>query len=114
MEPGTEITPWEDTSLHLVAMDEGAVLGCVLFRPDDARSGRLFQMAVREALQRTGIGSRLVLRLEERLARDGFVEVYAHARRVAERFYRRLGYEAQGEEFQEVGIPHILMRKRLS
>ena len=43
--------PFEAESLHLVAVDaDGVVRGCVLFHPDGRGGGRLFQMAVDEAL----------------------------------------------------------------
>ncbi len=49
--------PFERGSVHLVAADDADVLvGCVLFHPESAAEGRLFQMAVATAAQRTGLG----------------------------------------------------------
>ena len=36
-----------------------------------------------------------------------------HAREAAVPFYERLGYLSEGEPFDEVGLPHRAMRKRL-
>jgi 8-oxo-dGTP pyrophosphatase MutT (NUDIX family)/N-acetylglutamate synthase-like GNAT family acetyltransferase len=111
----SEVTfPFEDQSLHLVASQGGAVVGCVLFHPEDAHGGRLFQMAVTPALQGRGLGARLVTTLEEELWRRGFSHVHLHARANVVPFYERLGYEVYGEPFMERNIPHRHMRKTLA
>ncbi|NBD10385.1 MULTISPECIES: GNAT family N-acetyltransferase [Corallococcus] len=105
--------PFEEESLHLVAHEGGAVLGCVLFHPEDAHGGRLFQMAVSPALQGKGVGARLVRALEEELRRRGFRHVHLHARTPVVPFYERLGYALYGEPYEEVGIPHRNMQRDL-
>ncbi|MCE9669008.1 GNAT family N-acetyltransferase [Myxococcus stipitatus] len=105
--------PFEPQSLHLVAHQGDTVLGCVLFHPEDARGGRLYQMAVASHLQGQGLGARLVRGLEEALRGRGFTHVHLHARDTAIRFYERLGYTVYGEPYTEVGIPHRNMRKSL-
>jgi len=105
--------PFESESLHLVAHQQDTVLGCVLFNPEDAHGGRLFQMAVAPHLQGQGLGARLVRSLEEELRRRGFTHVHLHARGNVVPFYERLGYTVYGEPFTEVGIPHRHMRKTL-
>ena len=105
--------PFEADSVHLVAHQGDTVLGCVLFNPEDAHGGRLFQMAVSPDLQGQGLGARLVRSLEEELRRRGFTHVHLHARAPVVPFYERLGYAVYGEPFTEVGIPHRHMRKTL-
>lgn len=110
---GSERFPFEGESLHLVLFEDGQVTGCVLFHPESAERGRLFQMAVRPDLHRTGRGARLVRHLEEALRARGVREVHLHARRVVEGFYAALGYAPEDEPYEEVGIPHIGMRRTL-
>lgn len=105
--------PFEAESLHLVAEEDGQVRGCVLFHPEDARSGRLFQMAVWPELQGKGLGAKLVRALEEELVRRGFAHVHLHARAQVVPFYEKLGYAVYGEPYEEVGIPHRSMQKDL-
>ncbi|NOJ81104.1 GNAT family N-acetyltransferase [Myxococcus xanthus] len=105
--------PFEAESLHLVAHQEEGVLGCVLFNPEDAHGGRLFQMAVASHLQGQGLGARLVRTLEVELVRRGFTHVHLHAREPAVPFYERLGYAVFGAPYTEVGVPHRNMRKTL-
>ena len=105
--------PFDAASLHLVALERGSVVGCVLFHPEGAHAGRLFQMAVEPSRQKTGLGARLVRALEEELLRRGFQEITLHARAHVAGFYEKLGYELYGEPFVEVGIAHRYMRRRL-
>ncbi len=105
--------PFEDTSLHLVAVRDGVVVGCVLFKPDGGTGGRLFQMAVDPGLQGQGVGRKLVVRLEEHLASEGVERIELHSRHHAIGFYERLGYTCFGEPYEEVGIPHRNMEKAL-
>lgn len=105
--------PFEAESLHLVALDADDVVGCVLFHPETARDGRLFQMAVTPSRQGSGLGRELVRGLEAELVRRGFDEVHLHARAAVVPFYEKLGYAVYGEPFTEVGVPHRHMRRRL-
>jgi predicted GNAT family N-acyltransferase len=112
--PRTAVTfPFEKESLHLVAVDDGRVIGCVLFHPESEHSGRLFQMAVASGLQKGGVGTKLVRRMEEEVRGRGFGEVTLHARQTAVPFYERLGYACFGEPYTEVGLPHRSMRRDL-
>ena len=111
--PDAVVFPFEAESLHLVALDAGRVVGCVLFHPEGPRSGRLFQMAVEPDRQGTGLGTRLVRTLELEVARRGFSEVTLHARDTAVAFYAGLGYALVGPPYVEVGIPHQNMRRAL-
>jgi ribosomal protein S18 acetylase RimI-like enzyme len=100
--------PFERESLHLVLCEAGRLLGCVLFHPEGARSGRLFQMAIAAERQGRGLGRELVRALEAELRRRGFAEVHLHARAPVAAFYERLGYTRFGEPF-----PHVHMRRSL-
>ncbi len=44
----------------------------------------------------------------------GLDEVYLHAQTRVVGFYERFGFAAEGDEFDEAGIPHRLMRRRLA
>jgi predicted GNAT family N-acyltransferase len=103
--------PFERQSLHLVAHEDEAVLGCVLFHPEDARSGRLFQMAVAD--QGRGLGAQLVRTLEATLRERGFCRVHMHARDTARGFYEKLGYAVYGDPFVEVGVLHYPMQRSI-
>jgi putative acetyltransferase len=82
--------------LSLVAVENGMVVGHIMFSPASAGTevgAALAPMAVVPALQRRGIGSRLVQRGVERLRRSGcpFVVVIGHPA-----LYPRFGFEPAG------------------
>jgi predicted GNAT family N-acyltransferase len=105
--------PFERESLHLLLCDSERVVGCVLFHPEHARGGRLFQMAIAPQLQGRGLGRALVQSLEAELQRRGLCEVHLHARAPVAAFYERLGYAKYGAPFMEVGVEHVHMRREL-
>ena len=111
--PGAEVFPTEDQSYHLVAIDEGRVVGCAIFIPE-GKTGRICQMAVVPFLQKKGLGAALMSRLEKRLRGEEFEDAYLHARHYAVGFYERMGYRIEGEPFEEVGMKHFVMRKALT
>ncbi len=109
---GAEQFPFEGESLHLVAIDDGVVVGCLLFHPEE-KTGRLFQMAILPERQGGGIGKQLINYMEEALRLRGYTSVYLHARKPVVTFYELLDYVAEGDPFTEIGIEHQKMVKVL-
>ena len=80
------------------------------YGPGGVRIGR---MAVLRVLRGSQLGSQVLQLLVDAARRRGDGEVVLHAQRSAEDFYRRAGFTARGEPFDEVGISHIEMVMRL-
>jgi YbgC/YbaW family acyl-CoA thioester hydrolase len=75
---------------------------------------KIGRMAVVRSMRNTALGRR-VLDALMRSARDqGNTSAVLHAQTTAISFYRRAGYVAQGEVFEEAGIPHVEMVKALT
>ena len=77
---------------------------------DDGHIGR---MAVRKPYRGQGIGSRMLAALIDMAAQAGLQEVVLNAQCSAGDFYRRAGFIPQGEVFDDAGIPHRRMHRRL-
>lgn len=105
----------EESQWHFVlcAPDE-TLLACVLAVPLEEGVFKLRQMAVRTDLQGQGLGRVLMHEVEAVLLAAGARSVVLHARVSATPFYHLLGYVAEGEDFEEVTIPHRHMRKTLA
>jgi predicted GNAT family N-acyltransferase len=104
---------FDGAAVHLVALRHDTVVGTlrIVADADVAKVGR---MAVAKALRKMGIGSRLIERAAA-LAKDmGIREMVLHAQITAIDFYRRHGFREEGEIFEEAGIRHVRMRKRIS
>jgi predicted GNAT family N-acyltransferase len=59
------------------------------------------------------VGSLLLAELEAEARRRRLTGILMHAQLYAIGFYRRHGYEPIGPVFEEAGIEHVEMRKRL-
>lgn len=77
---------------------------------DVAHLGRL---AVRKPARRAGAGARLVEAVEARAHVRELRTIALAAQTPAIPFYERLGYVAEGAEFDDAGLPHRWMHKRL-
>lgn len=93
--------------------DNDRILGCCILTPLNDVTVQLRQMAVDNGLQGKGTGSRILAFAEAQARSNGFAELMMHARKEAAPFYTRNGYEVSGDEFEEVGIAHYEMFKRL-
>ena len=103
----------EADDLHIAATCNGEVIGGVLLRAGDARTGRLRQMAVLRSHRARGVGALLVRFLEAQARRREYRRIAIHARIHAIAFYERLDYEVEGQPFLEHTIPHVRMVKQL-
>ena len=74
-------------------------------------TGKIGRVAVLPQHRGTGAGLAIMRRLVDLARERGFTEVYLHAQSQARGFYERLGFRADGPEFDEVGIPHLRMRR---
>ena len=100
----------DEISHHFMAINEaGQRVGCGRLLP----TGQIGRMAVLASHRNQGIG-RLILDAAVAAAADlGFRRVFLHAQTAATEFYRRAGFLAEGEEFEEAGIPHLPMALEL-
>jgi N-acetylglutamate synthase-like GNAT family acetyltransferase len=103
----------DENQIHVAALDAtGAVVGTALLKPG-VKAFKLRQMAVAGSLRGRGLGARLMRAAEAEARAAGAEEVFMVARLAAEGFYAKLGYSREGEIFIEVGLPSVIMRKRL-
>jgi predicted GNAT family N-acyltransferase len=107
-----ELDELDRCATHLAAILDGEVVGTlrILEHGSAAKVGRV---AVRAKLRRTGIASRLMERAAAIALERGFAEIVLHAQVDVAGFYRALGYVEEGDVFEEAGIPHVSMRRKL-
>jgi len=66
-------------------------------------------MAVHRHARGAGIGGAILDALIEEARRRNHRRLLLHAQTRARRFYETRGFRAEGDEFMEAGIPHVLM-----
>lgn len=102
------------TAVHAVARNRlGQAIATGRLLPAEDGVGRVGRMAVHRVLRNGGHGEAVLHALENAARARGDRAVTLSAQRDAERFYARSGYAPAGEPFEEVGIPHVEMRKAL-
>ena len=74
---------------------------------------KIGRVAVLKEARGRGLGLLLMQAVIDEAKRRGFTESVLDAQTYALPFYARLGYIAEGEEFDDAGIPHFLMRRKL-
>jgi predicted GNAT family N-acyltransferase len=105
----------EYADFHLAAYTNDWLLrGCLVLTPKDDKTLKMRQVAVDEAVQKTGVGQQLVAASEALGRVRGYDIMELNARETAVPFYQKLNYSIVGERFEEVGIPHFKMTKKLS
>jgi predicted GNAT family N-acyltransferase len=96
--------------VHALALDaDGTPIGTGRLAPD----GKIGRMAVLEEWRGKGVGAAILEFLVASARERGLKECHMHAQRHALEFYLQQGFQVQGEEFMEAGIPHLRMRRCL-
>ena len=72
-------------------------------------AGRVGRMAVRRPFRGKGVGTALLRAVLEAAREAGMARVHLSAQTHAEGFYVRQGFIAQGDVYQDAGIPHRTM-----
>ncbi len=103
----------DHTDVILAGSINGSVACCLILHEVNPDTLKLRQMAVSDTWQGKGLGRELVAAAEAWAAEHGYTTMVLHARKHATGFYETLGYTAMGQEFTEVGIPHLYMQKAL-
>jgi predicted GNAT family N-acyltransferase len=108
--PELELDEEDERSVHVLALAaDGTAIGTGRL----LRDGHIGRMAVLKAWRGRGVGGALMDHLLRLAATAGHRIVKLNAQTHAVGFYARHGFVAEGEEFMEAGIPHVVMTSRL-
>jgi len=119
--PEAEERDAEDArAYHVLAMQGGHAIGTgrVVDLPEPppgetGRWARVGRMAVLQASRKLGVGSKILHALEAEAIRRGVTGIVLHAQLIALDFYKQHGYLPVGAVFEEAGMPHLVMQKKL-
>lgn len=107
-----EAMEWESIDAvcdWFIARENGEVIGIARLRPD----GRIGRMAVRADRRGHGVGSALLGSAIAQARQRDLAGVDLHAQSHALGFYAHFGFDIDGPEFDEAGIPHRHMTLNL-
>jgi predicted GNAT family N-acyltransferase len=100
----------EENEWIFCALENEKVIASCQFIIENGKA-KMRQVATKKSYQGKGIGRDLFLFIEKKINEMNISEIYCHARVTAVPFYLGLGFEIYSDEFEEVGIPHVKMRK---
>ncbi len=104
----------EASELHFALFNQyDVIIACLSVRILTNTLAKVRQVAVAPHLQGKGLGKKLGIGVEKILKSKGFDTIELHARSNAIPFYEKLSYKSVGNMFEEVGIKHIKMLKKL-
>jgi len=107
--PDIEIDGQDPAAVHYVAVQDGRAVGTARVRTLGPGRIKVERVAVLAEARRCGIGRRIMQRLIDDAAADGVRRVELSAQLYVAAFYRDLGFAADSDPYDEVGIPHVHM-----
>lgn len=114
--PEIEQDDRDATAVHVLARDDGGrvvATGRLLLPEDGSRTAGIGRMAADASVRGRGFGAAVLAELHEQARLRGVEVVELHAQLTARRFYERAGYDAVGDVYEEAGIAHVTMVRRL-
>jgi predicted GNAT family N-acyltransferase len=107
--PEEEFDSYDLTATHVVALDDGNVVGAlrILFLDEHVKFGRV---VVAASARGKGIASRMMRFAMDHAIARGESRFYLTAQTDKLALYEKLGFIAYGEEFQDGGMPHLAMK----
>lgn len=108
-----ELDGRDGDAVHAIAREGDDAVGTGRLRRLDDVTGKIERVAVLPNYRGEGLGRRLMEALEgEARARD-VERIELHAQLDVEGFYHALGYVTVSDVFEEAGMAHVEMEKRL-
>ena len=105
----------EEISEHIMALDlKNSVIACGRVHMNNINEAQIRYMGVSPQHRRSGLGSKIVCRLEDIARNSGANKIVLNARAEAIKFYESLGYAVLGPYESDIKIPHSFMKKILS
>jgi YbgC/YbaW family acyl-CoA thioester hydrolase len=111
---------WDDDdghAVHAVVTNLAGLplaTGRLITRGQPSSQAKIGRMAVLRSARGMGLGCKVLQALIEQAHLKGIQRIELHAQVSAKAFYARHGFQEEGEEFDEVGIPHQVMTLTLS
>lgn len=103
----------DEISEQIIAYLDDQPVGTARIRYLDNRTAKIERLAVLSIARGQGIGKKIMETALEVVATKDIKEVLIHAQEYIKGLHQQLGFEQEGERFEEAGISHVKMRKKL-
>lgn len=109
-----EMDEWDAGATHFLLRDDATGEALATARMFDKHgAAKIGRVAVLPHARGRGLGLEIMQAVLAEARCRGFAEAILDAQTYALPFYVRLGFAAEGDEFDDAGIPHYTMRRKL-
>ena len=109
-----ELDELDSSAAHVLAYQDAHCIGTGRLVNLSAKQAQIGRMAVLAKFRGKGIGKQILQKLVDLAASQGVLEIILHSQVSAIPFYGKLGFQAQGDVYEEAGIPHRNMMLTLA
>lgn len=113
VDPGLEYDDHDGRARHFAGYEDGRPVAAARLRELDADTGKVERVAVREPLRGAGWGTATMDAVHDAAREAGYERLRLHAQTRVRGFYESLDYEAVSDPFEEAGMEHVAMVRRL-
>jgi predicted GNAT family N-acyltransferase len=113
VDPALEFDGLDETATHLLAYLDEQPVGTARIRYLEQQTAKIERLAVLSTARGLGIGKKLMVKALDVAEKNNTQDVVVNAQEYVKALYQQLGFEQVGERFEEAGIVHIKMIKRL-
>lgn len=103
----------DETAEQIIAYLDNQPVGTARIRYLDNYNAKIERLAVLSTVRGQGIGKKIMEKALDILAKNNIQEVVIHAQEYIKGLHQQVGFQQEGEKFEEAGIPHVKMRKKL-
>ena len=114
VDPNLDFDGKDETSTLLIASLNGEFSGTVRVRKLDEKTAKIERLAVLKIARGYGAGKQLMSEALLIIKSQNIPEVVIHAQEYIKGLHSSLGFEEEGDVFEEAGIRHVKMRKVMS
>ena len=113
VDPALDFDGQDEISQQLIVYLDDRYVGTARIRFLDDKTAKIERLAVLPIARGQGIGKKIMEKALEVIASNNIPEVVIHAQEYVKGLHQQMGFEEEGEIFEEAGIRHVKMRKWL-
>lgn len=109
-----ELDEFDSSAAHVLVYQDAHCIGTGRLVNLSAKQAQIGRMAVLAKFRGKGVGMQILRKLVDLAASQGIQGIILHSQVSAIPFYEKLGFQAQGDVYDEAGIPHRNMMLKLA
>ncbi len=114
VDPVLDFDGQDEMAEQIIAYMDDQAIGTARIRYLDEQIAKIERLAVLSTARGQGIAKKIMKKALDVVTENNIQEVVVHAQEHLKGLYQQLGFQQEGEKFEEAGISHVKMRKKLS